>query len=109
MNHRSPAMSQIHLNNALLATSLRDAATPLKAALVVSAAAILSQAKPDLDANAAAARQHLDVFCHQLHAMRDGILLNRDNAAALAVVSRASTVQLDTDVLDQAIALVELE
>lgn len=54
--------------------ALRDAATTLKAALAVSAAAILSQAEADLKANAAAAIAHFDTFGRKLDALRTDAL-----------------------------------
>jgi hypothetical protein len=62
------------LDSARYAPSLRQAASTLKAALVVSAAAILSQGQSDLEANAAAALGHLDVFTAQVQALRDDVL-----------------------------------
>ena len=54
--------------------ALRDAATTLKAAIAVSAAAILSQAEADLRANAAAAIEHFDAFGRKLDALRTDAL-----------------------------------
>jgi hypothetical protein len=88
-------MAQILVNNALVSTALRDAATTFKAAIVVSAAAILSQEKPDLDANAAAAVSHFDAFREKLRALRDGILQGAGNARALAMLSTAGTAEID--------------
>ena len=98
-------MPLLHVNTAHVAASLRDAATTLKAAIVVSAAAILSQAKPDLDANAAAAVDHLDTFRSKLEALHDGILQNSGNAAALAIISRTGSTQIDPGILDARIAI----
>ena len=63
--------------------ALRDAATTLKAALAVSAAAILSQAEADLKANAAAAIQHFDMLGRKLDALRTDAL-----NAGIGVVAR---------------------
>lgn len=54
--------------------ALRDAATTLKAAIAVSAAAILSQAEADLKANATAAIDHFDSFGRKLDALRTDTL-----------------------------------
>lgn len=54
--------------------ALRDAATTLKAAIAVSAAAILSQVEADLRANAAAAINHFDTFGRKLDALRTDAL-----------------------------------
>jgi len=54
--------------------ALRDAATTLKAAIAVSAAAILSRAEADLRANAAAAIGHFDAFGRKLDALRTAAL-----------------------------------
>jgi hypothetical protein len=67
-------MPIIPVNNARYAPSLRKAISTLKAALAVSAAAILSQGKGDLEANASAALGHLDDFTAQLHAVCDDVL-----------------------------------
>jgi hypothetical protein len=64
--------------------ALRGAATTLKAALAVSAAAILSQTEADLKANAAAAIQHFDMFGRKLDALRTDAL----NAGIGVVVRR---------------------
>ena len=66
----------------LLATELRAATTTLKAAIAVSAAAILSQAEADLAANAAAAIAHYDTFGRKLDALRTGVL--NDGISAVA-------------------------
>ena len=62
--------------------ALRDAATTLKAAIAVSAAAILSQAEADLRANAAAAIEHFDSFGRKLDALRTDAL--NDNIGLVA-------------------------
>jgi hypothetical protein len=54
--------------------ALRDAATSLKAAIAVSAAAILSQVEADLRANAAAAIDHFDTFGRKLDSLRTDAL-----------------------------------
>jgi hypothetical protein len=99
-------MPKIHVNTALVAAALRDAATTLKAAIVVSAAAILSQAKADLDANAAAAVDQLDAFREKLLALRDEIHQGAGNARALAVLSTAGTTDIDFELLDKDIVFV---
>jgi hypothetical protein len=100
-------MPKIPVNTALVTAALRDAATTLKTAIVVSAAAILSQAKPDLDANAAAAVDQLDAFRDKLHTLRDGIRQGTGNAKALAVLSTAGTADIDFEALAQDIAVVD--
>ncbi|MDB5620198.1 hypothetical protein [Tardiphaga sp.] len=62
--------------------ALRDAATTLKAAIVVSAAAILSQADADLRANAAAAVEHFDSFGRKLDTLRTNSLNDRISVVA---------------------------
>ena len=57
-----------------ISSALRDAATTLKAAIAVSAAAILSQAEADLKANATAAINHFDAFGRKLDALRTDAL-----------------------------------
>jgi hypothetical protein len=99
-------MPKIHVNTALVAAALRDAETTLKAAIVLSAAAILSQAKADLAANQAAAIDQYAAFLGKLDALHDGILQNSGNAAALAVISTAGTIQVDADKLEAKIALI---
>ncbi|CAN5318028.1 hypothetical protein BH11PSE4_BH11PSE4_33220 [soil metagenome] len=99
-------MPRIHVNAALAAAALRDAATTLKTAIVVSAAAILSQAKADLAANEAAAIEQYAAFLGKLDALHDGILQNSSNAAALAVVSTTGTIQVDAGKLEAKIALI---
>jgi hypothetical protein len=54
--------------------ALRAAATTLKAAIAVSAAAILSQAEADLRANATAAIGHFETFGRKLDALRTDAL-----------------------------------
>jgi hypothetical protein len=97
-------MPKIQVNTALVAAAARDAATSLKAAIVVAAAAILSQAKADLEANAAAAVEHLHAFRRKLDALHDGVLLGRGNAAALATIAHVGTADIDTDALAVKIA-----
>ncbi len=70
-------MPKILLNSELAAAVLRDAATTLKAAIAVSAAAILSQARGDLEANAKAAMDHFDAFSGKLNGIRDDALNDR--------------------------------
>ncbi|MDB5656537.1 MAG: hypothetical protein JWQ94_4150, partial [Tardiphaga sp.] len=62
--------------------ALRDAATTLKAAIVVCAAAILSQAEADLRANTAAALEHFAAFGRKLDALRTDALNDRISAVA---------------------------
>ncbi|MDB5500927.1 MAG: hypothetical protein JWR89_829 [Tardiphaga sp.] len=100
-------MPHIQVNTALVSAALRDAATTLKAAVAVSAAAILSQAKADLEANAAAALGHLDAFRNKLDALRDAILHGRGNAMALATISNVGTAEVDTDALAAKIAIID--
>ena len=63
-------MPRPDLSHDPIPAALRDAATTLKAAIAVSAAAILSQADADLRANAAAAVKHFDAFGRKLDALR---------------------------------------
>jgi hypothetical protein len=66
----------------LIPAALRGAETTLKAAIVVSAAAILSQAEADLKANAAAAIGHFDGFGRKLDALRTHALNDRIGVVA---------------------------
>lgn len=100
-------MPYILVNSAMVAGGLRDAATSLKAAIVVSAAAILSQAKPDLDANAAAAVSQFDAFRDKLRTLQDDIRKGAGNARALAVLSTVGTAEIDARLLDLDIACVD--
>lgn len=100
-------MPRIQVNTALVSAALRDAGTTLKAAIVVSAAAILSQAKADLEANATAAAGHLDAFRGKLDALCEAMLGGKGNAAALAMISSSGTADVDTDALAAKIAIVE--
>lgn len=78
-----------------IAAALRDAATTLKAALAVSAAAILSQAEPDLKANAAAAIQHFDMFGRKLDALRTDALNAGIGIVAIRIdVTKASLFEV---------------
>ncbi|MES2030135.1 MAG: hypothetical protein V4477_13240 [Pseudomonadota bacterium] len=79
--------------------SLRKVMSTLKAAAVVSAAAILSQGKSDLEANAAAATGHFDDVSRQLHAFRKDAL---ENALSPAQTG-GKTVDVDIDALDRLI------
>jgi hypothetical protein len=99
-------MPKILINTALASAALRDAATTLKAAIAVSAAAILSESKADLEANAAAAARHFDAFGDKLDALRDGILKGSANAAALALISSAGTVEIESMRLAKGIAMI---
>jgi hypothetical protein len=98
-------MPKILVNTELVSAALKVAATTLKAAVVVSAAAILSQAKGDLEANAAAAVTHLDEFSQKLHGLRDRIL--QKNAVASAIISNAGTAEIDVDILNEKIGTVD--
>lgn len=70
---------------------LRNAATTLKAAIAVSAAATLSRAEADLKANAAAAIGHYDAFGRKLDALRTDAL----NAGIGVVAGRIEGVIAD--------------
>ena len=61
---------------------LRKAMTTLKAAIVVSAAAILSQSEADLHANAAAAAGHFELFMRTLDPLRSEALNGRIGVVA---------------------------
>ncbi len=75
--------------------ALRDAATTLKAAIVVSAAAILSQAEADLKANAAAAIAHFDAFERKLDALRTDALNDRiGDVAKRTDIAKASLFEV---------------
>jgi hypothetical protein len=79
--------------------SLQKALSTLKAAAVVSAAAILSQGKSDLEANAAAALGHFEDVSRQLHmfrksALEDALTPAKDNTV---------TVDVDIDALDRTV------
>ncbi|MEH2475719.1 hypothetical protein V1281_003106 [Nitrobacteraceae bacterium AZCC 2161] len=98
-------MPKILVNTELVSAALKPVATTLKAAVVVSAAAVLSQAKGDLEANAAAAVTHLDEFSQKLHAVRNGML--QQNAVASAIISNAHTAEIDVDALHEKIGTVD--
>jgi hypothetical protein len=83
--------------------SLRQALSTLKAAAVVSAAAVLSQGKSDLEANAAAATGHLDNVSRQLHAFRKGVLQD----ALVPAEEGTMAVDVDIDALDRSIDSVD--
>jgi hypothetical protein len=83
-------MTKILVSKELASAALRDAATTLKAAIVVSAAAILSQAQGDLEANAEAAMAHFDTFSGKLNAIRDDAL---DRAIGLVEARLETTRQ----------------
>ena len=97
-------MPTIQVNTAQVSTALRDAATTLKAAITVSAAAILSQSQGDLEANAAAAARHFDAFRGKLDALKETIVKGSGNAAALAMISTAGTAEVDAAALKSRIA-----
>lgn len=84
--------------------SLRQALSTLKAAAVVSAAAVLSQGKSDLEANAAAATGHLDNVSRQLHAFRKGVL---QDDALVPAEEGTMAVDVDIDALDRSIDSVD--
>jgi len=75
-------MPRPDLSHDPIPAALRDAATTLKAAIAVSAAAILSQAEADLKANAAAAIEHFDAFGRKLDALRTDSLNERIGVVA---------------------------
>lgn len=79
--------------------SLQKVLSTLKAAAVVSAAAILSQGKSDLEANAAAATGHFDGVSRQLDAFRKCVLENALSPAKTGV----RIVDVDIDALDRLI------
>lgn len=75
--------------------ALRDAATKLKAAIVVSAAAILSRAEADLKANAAAAIAHFDAFEQKLDALRTDALNDSIGVVARRIdITKASLFEV---------------
>jgi uncharacterized protein with beta-barrel porin domain len=75
--------------------ALRDAATTLKAAIAVSAAAILSQADADLRANAAAAIEHYETFGRKLDALRtDGLNAGIGVVAERIDIAKASLFEV---------------
>jgi hypothetical protein len=83
------------------AGALRKAVSTFKAALVVSAAAILSQGQGDLEANASAATGHLDDMLAQLRTVCD-VVRRQD-----AVDSGETTRAIDGNLLDLLIGVVE--
>jgi hypothetical protein len=97
-------MPTLSVNSELVLPVFRKAITTLKAAIVVSAAAILSQGQGDLEANASAALGHYDDFAAQLRAISDSAL-RRD--AAPPPESDASTIQLDGNLLDLMVGIVD--
>ncbi|MET0879699.1 MAG: hypothetical protein ABWY14_21425 [Tardiphaga sp.] len=98
-------MPRIQVNTAQVSAALRDAGTTLKAAITLSAAAILSQTESDLEANAAAAARHLDAFRSKLDALTEAILNGSGNAAALATISTAGTAEVETAELKSKVAV----
>ncbi|WP_441278035.1 hypothetical protein AB7783_14715 [Tardiphaga sp. 172_B4_N1_3] len=85
-------------------SSLRKVISTLKAATVVSAAAILSQGKSDLEANAAAAFGHYEDVSRQLHMFRKNVLED----ALIPTKDNTDTVDVDIDALDRAVDDVDL-
>lgn len=79
--------------------SLRKTLSMLKAAAVVSAAAVLSQGKSDLEANAAAAFGHFENVSQQLHMFRKSVLED----ALIPTEDNAITVDVGIDALDHVI------
>ena len=82
--------------------ALRDAATTLKAAIAVSAAAILSRAEADLRANAAAAIGHFDAFGRKLDALRIaalnpgiGVVADRTDVAKASLFEVVGSAERD--------------
>lgn len=86
-------------------SSLRKVISALKAATVVSAAAILSQGKSDLEANAAAAFGHFEDVSRQLHTFRKAVLED----ALIPANDNAVTVDVDIDALDRVVDDVDLQ
>jgi hypothetical protein len=97
-------MPVISVDIAHHAPALRKAISALKAALVVSAAAVLSQVQGDLEANTKAALGHLDDFGTALHAVRDDIL--QQATTALRPAGDQQT-ELDTNLLTLLVNVVE--
>lgn len=79
--------------------SFRKVISTLKAATVVSAAAILSQGKSDLEANAAAAFGHFEDVSRQLHMFRKNVLED----ALIPTKDNTVTVDVDIDALDRVV------
>ena len=97
-------MATIRINTELALAALRRSATTLKAAIAVSAAAILSETDGDLQANSSAALAHFDDFGQKLEAVSAAV--QDKNALAAAVVSHAGVSEVDLDALGRQIELI---
>lgn len=104
-------MPTISIDPKVFAPQLRKAVSTLKAALVVSAAAILSQGKADLEANAATAFGHFDDFLIQIDAICDDALTDegarRSGSSASLRNIDSQLLELLTDVVDGRTGTVE--
>lgn len=96
-------MAKIRINTEMALVALRRSATMLKAAIAVSAAAILSETDGDLQANSSAALSHFDDFGQKLKAVSAAV--QDKNAIAAAIVLHAGVSEIDVDALGKQLEL----
>ncbi|QUS41040.1 hypothetical protein RPMA_20980 [Tardiphaga alba] len=95
-------MAELRIKLTDLAAPLRKAESTLKAAIVVSAAAVLSQSAGDRAANAAAAHGHFDDFAALLPALRGGMV----PVALLSRPAGTDEIEIDAARLDTSMATI---
>lgn len=97
-------MPKLLVKTEQVSVSLRKVTSTLKAAIVVSAAAILSRTSDDLEANAANAMGHFDDFAGQFHGIRQGML---PRALLSTTYVLGTDIEIEASVCDEAIKRID--